>query len=357
MFATRARDNACFVAFCNTVGGQDELIFDGHSLVIDDEGDVLARAPGFEEALLRRRRRPDGRRRAPADATCAGARSRRTAASSARSRRSSRRRAARADGHGRRRRSRRSATSSSRCGSRSSSGSRDYVRKNGFSEVVVGVSGGIDSALDGRARGRGARRRARALRLDAVALLVRGDARRRAAARREPRLRLPRDRRSSRSVETFDASARAERSRAASPISPRRTCRRAIRGMLLMALSNKFGWLLVATGNKSELSVGYATLYGDMAGGFALLKDVFKTDVFRLARHLNERAGPRADPAVDHRARAERRAARRPARRGLAAAVSAARPGARGLRRGRPLARGALAGRLRPGRRRARASR
>jgi NAD+ synthase (glutamine-hydrolysing) len=64
-----------------------------------------------------------------------------------------------------------------------------------------------------------------------------------------------------------------------------------IRGTLLMALSNKFGWLLVATGNKSELSVGYATLYGDMAGGFALLKDVFKTDVFRLAIHLNERAG------------------------------------------------------------------
>ena len=63
------------------------------------------------------------------------------------------------------------------------------------------------------------------------------------------------------------------------------------RGVLLMALSNKFGWLVVATGNKSELSVGYATLYGDMAGGFALLKDVFKTDVFRLAKHLNERAG------------------------------------------------------------------
>jgi len=64
-----------------------------------------------------------------------------------------------------------------------------------------------------------------------------------------------------------------------------------VRGLLLMALSNKFGWLVVATGNKSELSVGYATLYGDMAGGFALLKDVFKTDVFRLARHLNEQAG------------------------------------------------------------------
>jgi NAD+ synthase (glutamine-hydrolysing) len=64
-----------------------------------------------------------------------------------------------------------------------------------------------------------------------------------------------------------------------------------IRGTLLMALSNKFGWLVVATGNKSELSVGYSTLYGDMAGGFALLKDVYKTDVFRLARHVNERAG------------------------------------------------------------------
>jgi len=66
--------------------------------------------------------------------------------------------------------------------------------------------------------------------------------------------------------------------------------------VLLMALSNKFGWLVVATGNKSELSVGYATLYGDMAGGFALLKDVFKTDVFRLAKHLNERAGEELIP-------------------------------------------------------------
>ena len=63
-----------------------------------------------------------------------------------------------------------------------------------------------------------------------------------------------------------------------------------IRGTLLMALSNKFGWLVIATGNKSELSVGYSTLYGDLAGGFALIKDVYKTDVFRLARWLNERA-------------------------------------------------------------------
>ena len=83
-----------------------------------------------------------------------------------------------------------------------------------------------------------------------------------------------------------------------------------IRGVLLMALSNKFGWLLVATGNKSEMSVGYATLYGDMAGGFALLKDVFKTDVFRLARHLNERAGRELIPqsTIDRAPSAELRA-------------------------------------------------
>jgi NAD+ synthase (glutamine-hydrolysing) len=83
-----------------------------------------------------------------------------------------------------------------------------------------------------------------------------------------------------------------------------------IRGVVLMALSNKFGWLLVATGNKSEMSVGYATLYGDMAGGFALLKDVFKTDVFRLARHLNERAGHELIPhsIIDRAPSAELRA-------------------------------------------------
>jgi len=70
-----------------------------------------------------------------------------------------------------------------------------------------------------------------------------------------------------------------------------------VRGTLLMALSNKFGWLVIATGNKSELSVGYSTLYGDLAGGFALIKDVYKTDVFRLSRWLNERAGRELIPA------------------------------------------------------------
>ena len=107
-----------------------------------------------------------------------------------------------------------------------------------------------------------------------------------------------------------------------------------------MALSNKFGWLVLATGNKSEMSVGYTTLYGDLAGGFAVIKDVPKTLVYRLCAWRNSPAGPGAarrrsvrsrrrrepDPGLDHRARALRRATPRPARRGLAAAVRAARP-------------------------------
>ncbi len=90
-----------------------------------------------------------------------------------------------------------------------------------------------------------------------------------------------------------------------------------IRGNLLMALSNKFGWLVLTTGNKSEMSVGYTTLYGDLAGGFAVIKDVPKTLVYRLCEWRNSPgrgptadASARADPAVDHRARALRRAAR-----------------------------------------------
>ena len=76
-----------------------------------------------------------------------------------------------------------------------------------------------------------------------------------------------------------------------------------VRGVLLMALSNTYGWLVVSTGNKSELAVGYSTLYGDMVGGFALLKDVFKTDVYRLAEHLNERAAATSSRAARSSAR------------------------------------------------------
>jgi NAD+ synthase (glutamine-hydrolysing) len=167
-------------------------------------------------------------------------------------------------------------------------GLRDYVEKNGFREVVVGVSGGIDSALV-------AALAAEALgpeRVHCVSMPsqfssegTRKDARLLAESLGCPFEELP--------IEPVVDAFRATLAPVFGEREPDLTeenVQARTRGVLLMALSNKFGWLLVATGNKSELSVGYATLYGDMAGGFALLKDVFKTDVFRLARHLNERA-------------------------------------------------------------------
>ena len=161
---------------------------------------------------------------------------------------------------------------------------RDYVDKNGFSEVVLGLSGGIDSAvvaaLAADALGPG--------RVHCISMPsrfssegTRGDARRLAESLGCDFRELPIEA----VVETFDAAAGGLEGLAAENLQAR------IRGTLLRGFSNTHGWLVLATGNKSELSVGYSTLYGDLAGGFALIKDVFKTDVFRLARHLNERAG------------------------------------------------------------------
>jgi NAD+ synthase (glutamine-hydrolysing) len=286
MLITRARDNTCWVALVNAVGGQDELIFDGHSVVIDEEGEVVARAPSFEEALLVvdidastaiTRRLVDARRRALA-------REREVADPPVVDLGEQRRQESPVspllvDPLDELEQMRRALEL----------GLRDYVEKNGFEEIVVGVSGGIDSALT-------------------LALAVEALGPERVHAVSMP------SRFSSRETRA-DAKALAENLRTSFvelPIDPifegfqqtlaavfagrehditEENLQARIRGTALMALSNKFGWLVVATGNKSELSVGYATLYGDMAGGFALLKDVFKTDVFRLARHLNERAG------------------------------------------------------------------
>ncbi|MFL5921374.1 MAG: NAD+ synthase [Gaiellaceae bacterium] len=286
MFATRARDNACFVAFCNAVGGQDELIFDGHSLVLDEEGRVLARARGFEEALLVvdidpadavGRRLRDVRRRALArdrgatpDAPVTALGPVRDHAEPARPEPAlqlgelEQMRLALELGLG------------------------DYVGKNGFSEIVIGVSGGIDSALT-------AALAVEALgpeRVHCVSMPSRYSSE---ETRRDARLLAESLGTDFRELPIDDIAAAfhatlAETFAGREPDLAEENIQARIRGVLLMALSNKFGWLVVATGNKSELSVGYATLYGDMAGGFALLKDVFKTDVFRLARHVNERA-------------------------------------------------------------------
>jgi NAD+ synthase (glutamine-hydrolysing) len=306
MFRTRARDTAAFVALCNTVGGQDELIFDGHSFVIDDEGTVLARAKGFEEELMLvdidpssvvTRRLTDTRRRALAqDRGAIGTvETIHVGAPHEHSDTLTR-------------------TLTPFCDDLEQMrlalelGLSDYVRKNGFDEIVVGVSGGIDSALV-------AALAAEALGADKVHCVsmpsrysseaTRADARRLAENLGSDFREIPIEP----MVETF-AGALAPSFAEREPDLTEENVQARIRGVLLMALSNKFGWLLVATGNKSEMSVGYATLYGDMAGGFALLKDVFKTDVFRLARHLNERAGRELIPqtTIDRAPSAELRA-------------------------------------------------
>ncbi len=295
MLVTRARDNSCFVALCNAVGGQDELIFDGHSVVLDDDGEVIARAPGFEEALLVvdvvpegviGRRLRDVRRRAleherdetpPVAVVHVGAPKEGADGK-------------RVDGvvapmHGPLEQMRLALEL----------GLRDYADKNGFREVVLGVSGGIDSALT-------AALAAEALgpeRVHCVSMpsqyssdATQTDAQLLAESIGAHFLELPIEP----MYRAFEA-ALADVFSGREPDLTEENLQARIRGVLLMALSNKFGWLLLATGNKSELSVGYATLYGDMAGGFALLKDVYKTDVFRLARHLNELAGRELIPA------------------------------------------------------------
>ncbi|MFN8185571.1 MAG: NAD+ synthase [Gaiellales bacterium] len=293
MLAARARDNVCWVAFVNAVGGQDELVFDGHSLVIDQEGRIVARAPAFEEALLVvdidateaiGHRLRDARRRALAREreTLPQAQvvdlgpphpQRETAHGTV---------TGQLDGLEEMRRA-------------LVLGLGDYAAKNGFSEIVLGSSGGIDSALT-------AALAVEAVGADRVVCVsmpsrftsagTRNDARAVAESLGCRFLELAIEP----IVEAFTA-ALAGPFAGLEPGLAEENIQARARGTLLMALSNKFGWLLVATGNKSEYCVGYATLYGDMAGGFALLKDVFKTDVFRLSRYLNEQAGRELIPA------------------------------------------------------------
>ena len=286
MLGTRARDNSCWIAFVNAVGAQDELIFDGHSLVLDEEGRVVARAPAFEEALLI----------VDVDATTAVGRRLRDARRRALARtrrelpdppvveipeRADRKKAA-------------EPTSAPLLDDLEQMrlalelGLRDYVQKNGFAEVVLGVSGGIDSALT-------AALAAEALGPEHVVCVsmpsqytsagTRADAKHVADGLGARYMEIPIESiREAVGVALADAFAGTEPGIAEENLQAR------IRGLLVMALSNKFGSLPLATGNKSELSVGYSTLYGDMAGGFALLKDMYKTDVYRLAKHLNARA-------------------------------------------------------------------
>jgi NAD+ synthase (glutamine-hydrolysing) len=305
MLRVRARDNASFVALCNAVGAQDELIFDGHSVVIDDDGEVIARAPGFEETLLVvdidpvaavGRRLRDVRRRALARER-AETKLEQIVLEPPREQKEHLhpQPAPQLDDLEQMRLA-------------LELGLSDYVGKNGFGDVVIGLSGGIDSALTAAI----AVQALGADRVHGVSMPsryssegTRGDAQRLAEF-------LGIDFREIAIEPIFEAYSTTLRDHFAGRDADltEENLQARIRGTLLMALSNKFGWLVVATGNKSELSVGYATLYGDMAGGFALLKDVYKTDVFRLSRWLNERAGRELIPQtiIDRAPSAELRA-------------------------------------------------
>jgi NAD+ synthase (glutamine-hydrolysing) len=292
MLVTRARDTSSYVAFCNLVGGQDELVFDGHSVVLGPAGDVVARAPGFREHLLvvdlepadaigrrlsdiRRRELDRSREAAPEVATVE------VVAPPTHDRPIP---AETVPFEPELEQMRLALTL----------GLRDYVDKNGFRDVVVGVSGGIDSAVTAAlcvdALG--------AARVHCVSMPSRFSSEGTKGDAREVAERLGCDFRElpiEPPVRALHDALQGEIDGGVAGLAAENLQAR-VRGVLLMALSNTYGWLVVSTGNKSELAVGYSTLYGDMVGGFSLLKDVFKTDVTRLAQHLNERAGREVVP-------------------------------------------------------------
>jgi NAD+ synthase (glutamine-hydrolysing) len=297
MFAGRARENLACVAFCGLVGGQDELLFDGHSFVLDHTGTTVARAAQFEEDLLvceldlaataaarvpespqpTGRRSADGLSESPVTALPPLPGQRRPTQPLA--------------GGARREPL---APLEAEVYEALALGLRDYVEKNGFGHVVLGLSGGIDSALVGCLA-------ADALGADRVSVAImpsrysssatQSDARALAAALGVHTSELPIEA----VMDAFSATLQAEFA-SHEPDLTEENLQARIRGNLLMALSNKFGWLVLTTGNKSEMSVGYTTLYGDLAGGFAVIKDVPKTLVYRLCEWRNSPAGARRAP-------------------------------------------------------------
>jgi NAD+ synthase (glutamine-hydrolysing) len=285
MLSIRASDNAVFLCYLNPVGGQDELVFDGGSMVFNPRGDLVARCRQFEEELLvcdlnleevRQTRLHDPRRRKDKLTVVTSGLAPVIEVSRER-----------APGE---------KPPLPPCEnvpleppaevySALVLGTRDYVRKNGFQKVLVGLSGGIDSSLVAviAADALGVENvtgvsmpsqySSEGSRTDAAALAENLGLR---------LLTIPIEKTFAASLDMLaEAFAGTEVGVSEENLQSR------IRGNILMALSNKFGWLVLTTGNKSEMATGYATLYGDMAGGFAVLKDVPKTLVYELAHYRN----------------------------------------------------------------------
>jgi NAD+ synthase (glutamine-hydrolysing) len=288
MLATRASDSAAALCYVNLVGGQDELVFDGGSLVFDERGELVARAAQFEEELLvcdvsaesvHQTRLHDPRRRNEPLVDEEHAPCPRIHVSDAPTGKKARVQPRLAD----------VLDAEAEVYAALVTGTRDYVRKTGFEGVLVGLSGGIDSTM------------VATIAVDALgAEHVRGVA---MPSRYSSEGSLADSQRVAENLGIELQIIPIEPAHAAylemlerpfqgtEPGTAEENVQARIRGNVLMALSNKFGWLVLTTGNKSEYAAGYCTLYGDMAGGFAVLKDVPKTLVYRLAEHRNRVAG------------------------------------------------------------------
>jgi len=269
-----------FLAFCNMVGGQDELVFDGYSMIFNPEGEMLASAKTFEEDMIfaeidpleseaKRFTITVPRQIPPVEIKRLG-------------------------DFKNRKRTKAIKSVINPPPSREEEiykalilGTTDYIQKNGFSEVVVGLSGGIDSAVTavlaydcvGPER----------MHLVFMPSEYTQDQSTKDAKKLAQNLGIP--------LQTFpiDSTFQCYKEMLKGSFKglkediTEENLQARIRGNILMALSNKFKWLVLTTGNKSEVSVGYSTLYGDTAGGFAVIKDLYKTEVFKLARYYNRK--------------------------------------------------------------------
>ncbi len=291
MLSRRASEHGCFIAYVNLIGGQDELVFDGQSLVFDPRGKLIARAPQFEESLLLvdidadevGSPDPEGPLSRPGLDTIGEPRRYFLSGAGDATPREPLAPSVADELH-----------PLTEVYNALVTGTRDYVLKSGFRGAVIGLSGGIDSALT------------TAIAADAL------------GPERVTTFFMPSQYTSGQSWDDSEAltdnlgvrlvslpirpifdeflETLADEFAGREPDTTEENLQARIRGNLLMAASNKFGWIVLTTGNKSEMATGYATLYGDMAGGFAVIKDVPKTLVQQLARHRNVMEGREVIP-------------------------------------------------------------
>jgi NAD+ synthase (glutamine-hydrolysing) len=251
---SRAREHSCAIVYVNQVGGQDELVFDGGSMVVDAAGQLVARAPQFEENLMIVELAIGADERASSSGPIAAVLS-----------------------------------SEAELYGALVVGTRDYCHKNGFRDVVIGLSGGIDSTL------------VACVAVDALgADHVHGvsmpsryssDHSRSDAKALADNLGMPCTTVSIEPAFSAYLEMLAEPFAGRTPGLTYENLQSRCRGQVLMAMSNEFGYMVLTTGNKSELAVGYFTIYGDSVGGYAVIKDLLKTRVYDLCRFYNDRAG------------------------------------------------------------------